>query len=263
MNMNKYVKNCNAPNILNPYSPSSNHPQNSFIVSIHHDTIPYKDHIHKPFTTEDPNNNLALSLWDVGMFETETYPVIASIKNKSLWLSLIDVVCKRMTRDPEFHPPTICQRFAQYNAKHGTSPKMAPVNWKPNPPISQHCHQHVLRRTIPEINFTEPSSTDQQLHLYDLLSSLYSNYYSIQEPPHVPTPSSLCVTHDNNGSINTVLPPESITSHITVFYNVYVNHIPVYQYLLRKCIIPLFPDYDQEFSQNVIRIMGLNWWGSW
>ena len=39
----KFPENCNSPNILNPYSPSSNHPQCSFIAIICHDPIPSED----------------------------------------------------------------------------------------------------------------------------------------------------------------------------------------------------------------------------
>ena len=139
---------------------------------------------------------------------------------------------KCMTLGPEFCPPTICHRFAQYNAKHGPTPKVAPVDWKPNPSIYQHPYQHALCPAIPDINFTETISTNKQIHLSDLLYSLYSNDYSLHKPPHGPTPSSPCVTHDNNYSIKTVLPPESIPPYITVFYHGYVNNVPVSQYLL-------------------------------
>ena len=61
-------------------------------MSIHHDQIPSDDNLHKPITTYYPYNNLSLSLRDSSMSETEMYPVIESIRNKSLWLSVIDVV---------------------------------------------------------------------------------------------------------------------------------------------------------------------------
>ena len=95
---------------------------------------------------------------------------------------------------------------------------MALVDWKPNPPIDQHCHQHELLPAIPDINCTDPVSTNQQLHLSDLLTYLYSNDYSLHEPPQGQTPSYPCVAYDNNNFINAVLTPESITPNITVFY---------------------------------------------
>ena len=67
-------------------------PQRSVIVSIHNDPIPSENHLHRPITTKDPYNNISLSLRDVGMYETAIYLVISSIINKSLWLSVIDVV---------------------------------------------------------------------------------------------------------------------------------------------------------------------------
>ena len=74
-----------------------------------------------------------------------------------------------MARGPEFHSPTIFQRVAQYNAKHRPTPKVALVDLKPNPPITQNIHQHVLCPAIPEINCTDPSTTNQQLNLSDIL----------------------------------------------------------------------------------------------
>ena len=66
------------------------------------------------------------------------------------------------------------------------------------------------------------------------------------------------ITHDNDNSIDIVLPPESFTPQINTFSNWDVNQVPVYQYSLNKNIIQLFPDYDQELSPNDISIMGLN-----
>ena len=134
---------------------------------------------------------------------------------------------KCMARGPAFNQPTIYQRVYQYNAKYVLTPILAPVGWKPNPPIAQHCHHHALCPAIPDINFTETISTNMQIHLSDLLYSLYSNDYSLHEPPHGPTPSYACVTHDTNDSIKTALKSESITPHITVFYNGDVNQVPV------------------------------------
>ena len=74
-----------------------------------------------------------------------------------------------MARGPAFLSPTICQRVAQYNAKHGPAPKVALVDLKPNPPINQNIHQHVLCPAIPDINCTDPSTTNQQLNLSNLL----------------------------------------------------------------------------------------------
>ena len=120
-------------------------------------------------------------------------------------------------------------RVSQYNSKHVPTPKVALVDWKPNPPISWHCHQHELRPAIPDINCTDPVSTNQQLHLSDILYSLYSNVYYLNKPPQLPNPNSPYVTHDSNDSIKTVLSPESITPQITSFSNGCVNQVPVSQ----------------------------------
>ena len=141
---------------------------------------------------------------------------------------------KCMARGPEFHSPTIFHSIAQYNSKNGPTPKVASVDWKPNPPISQHSHQHALSPAIPDTNCTEPSAIYQQLYLSNLLSSLYLNYYPLHESPQGPTPRSPCATHDNDDYIKTDLPPESITPHITVFYNGYANYVPVSQSSFKK-----------------------------
>ena len=69
-------------------------------------------------------------------------PVIASIINKNLMM-IYDfcgmrnyIADKCMEHGPAFQPPNICQRVSQYNAKHFPSPKVAPVDFKTNPPIS-------------------------------------------------------------------------------------------------------------------------------
>ena len=50
----------------------------------------------------------------------------------SMWNYIED---KWMARGTEFNPATICERVTQYNSKHGTTPKMVSVDWKPSPPI--------------------------------------------------------------------------------------------------------------------------------
>ena len=50
----EFLENCNAPDILNPYSSSSNHPHLSVISSIHHNPILSEDKVHQPLITEAP-----------------------------------------------------------------------------------------------------------------------------------------------------------------------------------------------------------------
>ena len=78
----EFLKNYNSPNILNLYSPSSNHPQSSVIASIHNATITYEDQMHQPLAIEFPYKNMALPLRTVGMSDTAIDPVISSIINK-------------------------------------------------------------------------------------------------------------------------------------------------------------------------------------
>ena len=68
---------------------------------------------------------------------------------------------KCMERGPEFHPPIIRQIFYQYNAKHILTPKVAPVDYKPNPSIAQHFNQHASRPEISYIKCTDTILTDQ------------------------------------------------------------------------------------------------------
>ena len=80
----EFLENCNAPDILNPYSSSSNHPHLSVISSIHHNPIPSEDKINQPLITADPYKNEALSICGVGVYETVIAPFIVSMRNKSL-----------------------------------------------------------------------------------------------------------------------------------------------------------------------------------
>ena len=104
---------------------------------------------------------------------------------------------------------------------------MASFYCKPNPSIAHHFHQHISGPLRPDIKFTNPSSIEQQQHLSDILSSLYENDSPLHEHPQVPTQSFPCVTHENYDSIETILPPESITPQINDFFNVDVNQVPV------------------------------------
>ena len=110
-----------------------------------------------------------------------------------------------MSHVTEFQTPMILHRVDQYRSKHGPTPKVEPIGWKPNPPIAQHCHHNASRPEISEIKFTDPISTEQQLCLSDIISHLYENYYSLHEHPQVPTPSSPCVTYDTYNYIETFL----------------------------------------------------------
>ena len=179
----------NPPNILNPYYPYSNHPQHSVIASIHHDPIPYDYQIHQTLTTEDPYENLALSLRNVGMYETVISPVIAYMRNKNPMIifdfcGMINHISDKCTeRGPSFHLPIIRQIFYQYNAKNGPTTKVAPVDYKPNLPITQNFHQHTSRPKISEIKCTGPKSTEQKLYLSNILSYLYEYDYYLHAPP--------------------------------------------------------------------------------
>ena len=106
---------------------------------------------------------------------------------------------------------------SKYNSKHGPTPILATVYCEPNHPITQHHHPHSLHHVRPNIKCSDMISTDQKIHLSDFLSSFYANYYPWREHPQGPTPSSPCVTHENDDSIDIVLTPESITPKITVF----------------------------------------------
>ena len=122
-----------------------------------------------------------------------------------------------MTRGPASQPHTITQIFAQYISKHVPNTELEPIDWRPNPTISRHRHQHESHYGIAEINCTETSSIYQQQHLSGFLSSFYDNYSTQHEPLMCPTPCSPCVTHDNDDSIKTFLTPEPLTHHITEF----------------------------------------------
>ena len=149
--------------------------------------------------------------------------------------------------------------FPQYNTKHVPDPKFELINWKPNPPIAQNFHQHTSPSGRTEIKCTEPILTDQQQHLSDLLSSFYADDSTRHDPPLGLTPCSPCVTHDDDDDIETALSSESFKPQITAFSNGNGNQVPVSQPSLKKNIIPLFPDYDQELSPNDIRMLGVHW----
>ena len=83
-----------------------------------------------------------------------------------------------MSHVTEFQTPTILHRVAQYRSKHGPTPKVEPIGWKPNPPIAQHCHQNTSSSFIPDIKCTEPISTYQQQNISYINSSLYANYFN-------------------------------------------------------------------------------------
>ena len=69
---------------------------------------------------------------------------------------------KCMVRDQSFHPPIICHRVAQYNAKHGSTPKLELIDWKPNPLIDHNFHQHESHPGRTNNNRTEKIPTEQQ-----------------------------------------------------------------------------------------------------
>ena len=50
-----------------------------------------------------------------------------------------------------FKPHTIHQRVDQYKSKHGSTTKVEPVNWKPNPPIIQYHHHSASYPVILDI----------------------------------------------------------------------------------------------------------------
>ena len=102
----EFLKNWHAPFILKPYSPPSNHPQRSVITSVHRYPIPYEDQIQQPQTTEDPYDNMALSLHDIGVSDIEIAPVMASTRNKKsivicYWCGIVNNISdKWMARGP-------------------------------------------------------------------------------------------------------------------------------------------------------------------